>query len=138
MAKRQVESKIFEEVWFMDLPIEYKALMLYFFITSSHAGIGNLNIKLINATLNYEYDKENILTFLGNHIREYKQDKYEIIGYMKFHYSDDNKSQVHKSALKERQKEGLLKTEEEEEYDRYSKKGLVSDRVLNKLKRGEA
>ena len=55
---------------------------------------------------------------------------------MKFHYSDDNKSQVHKSALKERQKEGLLKTEDEEEYDRYSKRGMVSDNVLNQIKRG--
>ena len=66
MAKRQVESKIFEEVWFMDLPIEYKALMLYFFITSSHAGIGNLNMKLINATLDHNYNYSNILDYLNN------------------------------------------------------------------------
>ena len=136
MAKRQVESKIFEEVWFMDLPIEYKALMLYFFITSSHAGIGNLNMKLINATLDHNYKKKDVFRLLKDHIREYKKDKYEIVGYMKFHYSDDNKSQVHKSALKERQKEGLLKTEDEEEYDRYSKRGMVSDNVLNQIKRG--
>jgi hypothetical protein len=133
MAKRQVESKIFEEVWFMDLAIEYKALMLYFFITSSHAGLGNLNMKLINATLNHEYDKEHMFIFLGNQIREYKPDKYEIKGYMKFHYSDDNKSQIHKSAIKERTREGLIMSKEDQEFEKFSKRGMVSDDILTKI-----
>ena len=61
MAKRQVENTIFEETWFMDLQMQYKMLMLYFFITSDHAGLGNLNFKIIHTVLDYEYDKEEVL-----------------------------------------------------------------------------
>ena len=72
MSKKQIESTLFEEVWFMDLDLEYKMLMLYFFITCDHAGLGNLNFKMINMILGHDYDKENVFIFLGDQMEEYK------------------------------------------------------------------
>ena len=50
MSKRQIENTIWEEVWFMDLSLEYKMLVLYFLKTSNHEGIGNLNFKSQNSS----------------------------------------------------------------------------------------
>jgi hypothetical protein len=132
MAKKQVESTLFEEVWFMDLDLEYKMLMLYFFITCDHAGLGNLNFKMINMVLGHEYDKENVFIFLGDHIDEYKPNKYRLKKYMKFHYSEDNKSQIYKSAIKKLKREGLdyLSKEDQEAYDRSVSNGYVSEKFL--------
>jgi len=132
MAKKQVESTLFEEVWFMDLDLEYKMLMLYFFITCDHAGLGNLNFKMINMVLGHEYDKENVFIFLGDHIDEYKPNKYRLKKYMKFHYSEDNKSQIYKSAIKKLKREGLdyLSQEDQEAYDRSVSNGYVSEKFL--------
>lgn len=132
MAKKQVESTLFEEVWFMDLDLEYKMLMLYFFITCDHAGLGNLNFKMINMVLGHEYDKENVFIFLGDHIDEYKSNKYRLKKYMKFHYSEDNKSQIYKSAIKKLKREGLdyMSQEDQEAYDRSVSNGYVSEKFL--------
>tara|TARA_R100000329_G_scaffold130307_1_gene109416 strand:+ start:899 stop:1303 length:405 start_codon:yes stop_codon:yes gene_type:complete len=132
MAKKQVESTLFEEVWFMDLDLEYKMLMLYFFITCDHAGLGNLNFKMINMVLGHEYVKENVFYFLGDHIDEYKPNKYRLKKYMKFHYSEDNKSQIYKSAIKKLKREGLdyMSQEDQEAYDRSVSNGYVSEKFL--------
>jgi hypothetical protein len=132
MAKKQVESTLFEEVWFMDLDLEYKMLMLYFFITCDHAGLGNLNFKRINMDLGHEYDKENVFIFLGDHIDEYKPHKYRLKKYMKYHYSEENKSQIYKSAIKKLKREGLdyMSQEDQEAYDRSVSNGYVSDKFL--------
>ena len=84
MSKRQIENTIWEEVWFMDLSLEYKMLVLYFFTTSNHAGLGNLNFKIINTILGYEYDKDEVLDNLKEHLVEYKEGKYQLIKFMKF------------------------------------------------------
>lgn len=128
MAKKQVESTLFEEVWFMDLDLEYKMLMLYFFITCDHAGLGNLNFKMINMVLGHKYDKENVFLFLGDHIEEYKPNKYRLKKYMKFHYSEDNRSQVFKSAVKRLRKEGIDFLSEQDA--RSLANGMVSSRFL--------
>lgn len=132
MAKRQVENTIFEETWFMDLDMPYKMLILYFFITSDHAGLGNLNLKIINTILGYEYDKESVLVALKEHIKEYKPGKYQIIKYMGFHYTEDNRSKIYRSALKKLQNEGLLPTDEEIEFEKFGRSGLVPKHLLER------
>lgn len=133
MAKRQVENTIFQENWFMDLPIQYKILMLYFFITSDHAGLGNLNFKIINMLVGFEYDKDESLKVLSEHLAEYKDGKYQLTKYMGFHYTDDNKSKVYLSALKKLRNEGLLKSQEDMDFEQFSDAGLVSSNFLNKV-----
>lgn len=135
MAKRQVENTIFEEVWFMELPLQYKMLMLYFFITSDHAGLGNLNFTIINTLLGYEFNKTEVLDVLGKHIREYKDGKYQIIKFMEFHYNDSNKSQVYKSAIKRLKNEGLVGGEIVE-FD-MENTGLVSKEFLRNLQNSQ-
>lgn len=135
MAKRQVENTIFEEVWFMELPLQYKMLMLYFFITSDHAGLGNLNFTIINTLLGYEFNKTEVLDVLSKHIREYKDGKYQIIKFMEFHYNDSNKSQVYKSAIKRLKNEGLVGGEIVE-FD-MENTGLVSKEFLRNLQNSQ-
>jgi len=135
MAKRQVENTIFEEVWFMELPLQYKMLMLYFFITSDHAGLGNLNFTIINTLLGYEFNKAEVLDVLSKHIREYKDGKYQIIKFMEFHYNDSNKSQVYKSAIKRLKNEGLVGGEIVE-FD-MENTGLVSKEFLRNLQNSQ-
>jgi hypothetical protein len=82
--------------------------------------------------LGHEYDKENVFIFLGDHIDEYKSNKYRLKKYMKFHYSEDNKSQIYKSAIKKLKREGLdyLSQEDQEAYDRSVSNGYVSEKFL--------
>ena len=136
MSKRQVENTIWEEVWFMDLALHYKMLILYFFTTSNHAGLGNLNFKIINTILGYEYKKEDVLTTLKDHIREYKNGKYQLIKFMKFHYTEGNNSNQYKNAVKLLRSEGLwddmtdsVLTAEQEEYSE-KVNGYVSEKFL--------
>lgn len=137
MAKRQVENTIFEELWFMDLKMEYKVLVLYFFITSDHAGLGNLNFKIINTILGYDYSKSKVLKVLKEHLGEYKEGKYHLKKFMDFHYTEDNKSKVYQSAKKKLRNEGLLKTDDEYQDSFNSEQeieaGLVSKSFLEKL-----
>jgi len=133
MAKRQVENTIFQETWFMELGMEYKMIILYFFITSDHAGLGNLNFVIINTILGHTYDKEEVLSVLKEHIVEYKTGKYQLKKYMDFHYTEDNRSKIYKSALKKLQNEGLLKSQEELDYERFSTNGKVSQKFLKDM-----
>lgn len=137
MAKRQVENTIFEELWFMDLKMEYKVLVLYFFITSDHAGLGNLNFKIINTILGYDYSKSKVLKVLKEHLGEYKEGKYHLKKFMDFHYTEDNKSKVYQSAKKKLRNEGLLRTDDEYQGSLNSEQeieaGLVSKSFLEKL-----
>lgn len=137
MAKRQVENTIFEETWFMDLKMEYKVLVLYFFITSDHAGLGNLNFKIINTILGYDYSKSKVLKVLREHLGEYKEGKYHLKKFMDFHYTEDNKSKVYQSAKKKLRNEGLLRTDDEYQGSLNSEQeieaGLVSKSFLEKL-----
>lgn len=137
MAKRQIENTIFEETWFMDLPMHYKMLVLYFFITSDHAGLGNLNFVIINTILGYEYKKDEALEVLKEHIQEYKPGKYHLIKFMDFHYTEDNKSKVYQSALKKLHNEGLRKSENEIEYEKFKENGLVSNTMLKRIEYNE-
>ena len=134
MAKRQVENTIFEETWFMDLEMHYKVLMLYFFITSDHAGLGNLNFKIINTILGFDYNKNDVLEVLKEHLREYKPGKYHLRKFMSFHYTEDNRSKVYKSALKKLRNEGLLESDTMlSPSDEEIEAGLVSRNFLKKL-----
>ena len=137
MAKRQVENTIFEETWFMDLKMEYKVLVLYFFITSDHAGLGNLNFKIINTILGYDYSKSKVLKVLREHLGEYKEGKYHLKKFMDFHYTEDNNSKVYQSAKKKLRNEGLLRTDDEYQGSLNSEQeieaGLVSKSFLEKL-----
>ena len=117
MSKRQVENTIWEEVWFMELPMHYKVLILYFFTTSNHAGLGNLNFTIINTILGYNYEKEDVLVQLKEHLREYKEGKYQLKKFMKFHYTEGNNSNQHKNAIKLLKTEGL--------YDDYQEKVIT-------------
>ena len=119
MSKRQVENTIWEEVWFMDLEVQYKLLVLYFFTTSNHAGLGNLNLRIINTILGFEYKKEEVLKNLKEHLREYKEGKYQLRKFMKFHYTEGNNSNQYKNAIKLLKSEGL--------YDDYHDRVITAD-----------
>jgi len=119
MSKRQVENTIWEEVWFMDLEVQYKLLVLYFFTTSNHAGLGNLNFRIINTILGFEYKKEEVLKNLKEHLREYKEGKYQLRKFMKFHYTEGNNSNQYKNAIKLLKSEGL--------YDDYTDRVITAD-----------
>jgi len=119
MSKRQVENTIWEEVWFMDLEVQYKLLVLYFFTTSNHAGLGNLNFRIINTILGFEYKKEEVLKNLKEHLREYKEGKYQLRKFMKFHYTEGNNSNQYKNAIKLLKSEGL--------YDDYTNRVITAE-----------
>tara|TARA_B100000965_G_scaffold369663_1_gene357196 strand:- start:768 stop:1196 length:429 start_codon:yes stop_codon:yes gene_type:complete len=142
MSKRQVENTIWEEVWFMDLDLHYKVLILYFFTTSNHAGLGNLNFKIINTVIGYDYKKDDVLLKLKEHLREYKEGKYQLIKFMKFHYTEGNNSNQFKNAVKLLRSEGLwdemqdrvLTHDEQEAYDKAINNGIVSKKFLKTIR----
>lgn len=67
MAKRFIDTGIFDDAWYMDLSKDGKILWLYFITKCDHAGILNLNIKLCKVQTGIS-DILTVIKELGNRI----------------------------------------------------------------------
>jgi len=85
MAKRFIDTGIFDDVWFMDLSKDAKILWLYFLTKCDHAGILKLNLKLcqVQTGLNKLTD---IITELGDRIVTVNEQIYFIPKFLEFQY----------------------------------------------------
>ncbi|MBA7522402.1 hypothetical protein ES705_14521 [subsurface metagenome] len=105
MAKRFINTEIFEDSWFMDLTVDAKLLYIYLFTNCDHAGIIDINWRLIEVKTGIKQLANSYRTVteqLGNRLIHLKDNYFFLPKFIKFQYPGFPKSTV-------RQQEGALK-----------------------------
>ncbi len=93
MAKRFIDTGIFDDDWFMDLSKDAKLLWLYFITKCDHAGIIKLNEKLCKVQTDIK-DLDVIIKQLGNRLVIVNKHLYFIPKYIEFQYPGFPNSKV--------------------------------------------
>jgi len=57
MAKRFIDTALFDDSWFMDLSVENKLFFVYLITNCDHAGIIDLNLKLAEFKTGIKMDR---------------------------------------------------------------------------------
>lgn len=93
MAKRFIDTDLFNDSWFMDLSQQAKLLWIYLITQCDHAGIIELNKKLLNVQTGIK-DFDTVKEELGNRLVRVKEQYYFIPKFIKYQYPDFPKSTV--------------------------------------------
>jgi hypothetical protein len=112
MAKRFIDTGLFDDEWFMDLSKDAKILWLYFITKCDHAGMLKVNEKLCKVQTDIK-DLHGVIKQLGNRLVTVSEQFYFIPKYIDFQYPGFPNSKVRQqsSALEILKKHGLY-TEE--------------------------
>jgi hypothetical protein len=97
MAKRFIDTGIFDDAWYMDLSKDGKILWLYFITKCDHAGMLNLNIKLCKVQTGIN-DIPTVIKELGNRLVTVSQLLYFIPKFIEFQYPNFPNSNVKQQA----------------------------------------
>lgn len=102
MAKRFIDTNIFSDDYFIDLPIESKLFFIYFFTNCDHAGVLKLNRKIASIQLGVQTPIDDLLLSIGACIVQINENTYWMPNYLKIQYNGFPQSQVKQqnSALK--------------------------------------
>ena len=101
MAKRCIDSSLFEKRWFRKLPTNVKLFYFYMLTKCDHAGMYDVDLELAEFQIGMDIDKDNILKHIGDHIEIIKDDKWFLRKFVDFQYGilkDTNNA--HKSVIK--------------------------------------
>lgn len=66
MAKRFVSTEIWDEDWFLDMPVGYKLFWFYMLAACNHAGLFKVNIKRFCGVNEVKISQQEALTFFNN------------------------------------------------------------------------
>lgn len=91
MAKRFIDTELFNDNWFMELSISGKLLWVYCITTCDHAGILKLNPKLCQFQTGIK-ELPRVIQELGNRMVTVEQDLYFIPKFLLFQYPGFPKS----------------------------------------------
>lgn len=125
MAKRFIDTEIFNDPWFMDLSVNSKLLFFYMITNCNHAGIIDMNWKLIEFQTKIKLLTKSYNTLikeLGNRIIRLSNDYYFIPKFIDFQYPGFPKSKV-------RQQEGAIRLLKE--FDLWNEEKLTLNKELN-------
>jgi hypothetical protein len=89
MSKRFTETEIWNEDWYLDMPLEYRHFWTYLKDTCNHAGIWKPNIRRFNADLENKVDVNVALTYFnGDKLRidVLPSGHWVILDFVKFQY----------------------------------------------------
>ena len=105
MAKRFIDTGLFDDPWFMDLSIEAKILWIYMITRCDHAGIIELNQKMVKLQTDIN-SLDTVIEQLGNRIVTLSERLYFIPKFITFQYPGfpDSKAKAQESAIKILQK----------------------------------
>jgi hypothetical protein len=110
MAKRFLDSSLFEKRWFRKLPSNIKLFYFYMLTKCDHAGMYDVDLELAEFQIGMEINKDNILKYIGEHIEIIKDDKWFIKKFPEFQYGVLNpKVKAHASVIKILEKNNCLK-----------------------------
>lgn len=93
MAKRFIDTGIFDDDWFMDLTKDAKLLWVYFITKCDHAGILKLNEKLCKVQTDIK-DLSDVIKQLGNRLVTVSEHLYFIPKFIEFQYPGFPNSKV--------------------------------------------
>lgn len=93
MSKRFIDTGLFDDDWFMDLPKDAKLLWVYFITKCDHAGILKLNEKLCRVQTDIK-DLDTVIKQLGNRLVTVSEHLYFIPKYIDFQYPGFPNSKV--------------------------------------------
>jgi len=101
MAKRFIDTKIFEDEWYMELDLEAKLFYIYLFVNCDHAGVIKLNKKLCQFQTGIN-NLDRVIEQLGNRLVSVKDGIYFLPKFLKYQYPNFPNSKViqQNSALK--------------------------------------
>lgn len=110
MAKRFIDTGLFDDDWFMELSKDGKLLWLYFITKCDHAGMIKVNEKLCKVQTDIK-DISGTIKDLGNRIVTVSEHLYFIPKFIEFQYPGFPNSAVRQqhSALEILMKHGLIK-----------------------------
>lgn len=110
MAKRFIDTGLFDDDWFMDLSKDAKILWLYFLTKCDHAGIIKINVKLCRVQTGIN-DFETIREQLGNRLVTVGEQLYFIPKFVLYQYPGfpECKFNMAKSAISILEKYDLIK-----------------------------
>ena len=97
MAKRFIDTGIFDDEWFMEVGSDVKILWIYFITKCDHAGILKINKTLCQVQTGIK-DLDKIIKQLGNRIVTVSDRIYFIPKFIEFQYPDFPKSNVKQQA----------------------------------------
>jgi hypothetical protein len=97
MAKRFIDTAIFDDSWYMDLSKDGKILWLYFITKCDHAGMLTLNIKLCKVQTGIN-DIPTVIKELGNRLITVSQLLFFIPKFIEFQYPNFPNSNVKQQA----------------------------------------
>lgn len=112
MAKRFIDTGLFDDEWFMNLCPEAKILWLYFITKCDHAGILKLNQTLAKVQTGIK-DLNKVIEQLGNRLVTVSESVFFVPKFLEFQYPDFPKSKVRQqaSAIEILQKYNLIDNE---------------------------
>ena len=93
MAKRFIDTDMFDDPWFMDLSKDGKLLWIYFITKCNHAGIIEINRKLISFQAGI-MDIETVIKELASRLVTVSEDLYFIPKFITFQYPGFPQSKV--------------------------------------------
>lgn len=109
MAKRFIDTELFEDPWFMDLSISGKVLWVYCLTKCDHAGVLKWNLKLIQFQTGIK-NMDTVSKELGNRIVRVSDDYIFIPKFFEFQYPNypEKKFKAADSAIRILQKYNLI------------------------------
>lgn len=139
MAKRFLDSSLFEKRWFRKLPTNIKLFYFYMLTKCDHAGMYDVDLELAEFQIGMEIDKNNILKHIGEHIEIIKDDKWFIKKFPEFQYGVLNpKVKAHASVIKILEKNNCLEglgnsLQRVQDKDKYKDKVKVNKKKESKV-----
>lgn len=101
MAKRFIDTELFDDPWFMDLSKDAKILWIYLITKCNHAGIIDINPKLVGFQTGIK-SYETVSKQFNNRLIHLRDSYYFIPKFIEFQYPDFPRSNV-------RQQQGAIK-----------------------------
>jgi hypothetical protein len=100
--KRFTETSIWDEDWYLDMPIEYKMLWYYIKDKCNHAGVWRPNLRLFEATVGVKVDLKKAIIFFNkdkSRIEVLNSGHWYILDFFVFQYGStfNPLNRVHKS-----------------------------------------
>ena len=102
MAKRFLETTIFDKQWFRKLSPKLKLAWFYIISRCNHAGIWECDIELMSFQIGDSYTLQELLDSFGENIESLGDDKYYLTKFISYQYGLplNPKVKVHSSAIK--------------------------------------
>lgn len=113
MAKRFIDTGLFDDDWFMELTKDAKILWIYFLTKCDHAGMLKLNVKLCELQTGIK-DLNGVIKQLGNRIVTVSERLYFIPKFLQYQYPGFpySKAKAQLSAIEILTKYGIFKNGE--------------------------